>query len=92
MISGVGSLTAPPPTPDFAISSITRGPGAGQVTLAWPSAAGKNYRIQRSPNMATDWVDLNATPIPGTGSSLSYTDTALPANTTKVYYRIRTVP
>ena len=92
MISGVGSLTAPLPTPDFAISSITRGPVAGQVTLAWPSASGKNYRVQRSPNMATDWVDLNATPIPGTGSSLSYTDTALPANTTKVYYRIRTVP
>ena len=90
MTAGVNSLTNSP-QPGFAISSLIRNPDNGQVTLSWPSITGVNYRVQRTTTLA-GWLDLNAGLIPGTGSPASFTDTTLPANSTVVYYRVRTVP
>ena len=90
MTGGVGSLVTPPPA-GFAISSLTRSAATGFVTLTWPTTSGINYRVQRSTTLAS-WLDLNEVLIPGTNSPAAFTDTALPANPTRVYYRVRTVP
>ena len=86
MTGGVGSLVSGP-TPGFAITTITRGPVAGQVTLTWTSTPGADYRVQRSTNLVT-WSDLNP-PVPSGGSTTSFTDTTLPANTLDIFYRVR---
>lgn len=90
MTGGVGSLSNPVPTTPFAITGLTGGPAAGTVTLTWTSTPGTNYRVQRSTNLAA-WPDLG-TVIPSAGTSTSFTDSALPAGTPGVFYRVRVVP
>ena len=86
MTGGVGSLSTPPPANPFAITSITGGPSAGQVTLVWTSTAGASYRVHRSTNL-TGWSALGQV-VPGAGASTSFTDTALPAGAAQVFYRV----
>lgn len=90
MNEGVDSLSGPAPAAPFAITSISGGPGTGQVTITWNSTAGASYRVQRSTNLAT-WPDLGQV-IPSAGASTSFTDTSLPAGEPGVFYRVRTVP
>ena len=90
MRGGVGSL-ANPPAPAFAITSFTRNPANGQVTLTWPSTAGLLYQVQRSTDLI-NWASLNATLIPGNNGPAAFTDAAPPANALRVYYRVRSAP
>jgi len=90
MNGGVGSLSTPPPSTPFVITTLAGGPVTGSVTLTWTSAAGANYRVQRSTNLV-DWPDLPAV-IPSGGATTSFTDTPLPAGSPNVYYRVRVSP
>ena len=90
MTGGVGSLSTPPPTTPFAITNLTGGPASGQVTLTWSSTAGTNYRVQRSTNLAA-WTPVGSV-VPGTGATTSFTDSALPAGSPGVFYRVQVVP
>lgn len=89
MAGGVGSLSTPPPATPFAITTITGGPSSGQVTLTWTSTAGANYRIQRATTPA-NWAPLGQV-VPSAGATTSFTDTALPAGSPAVFYRVQRV-
>ena len=90
MTGGVGSLGSPPPGSPFAITSITGGPAAGSVTLVWSSTAGTSYRVQRSTNLI-DWPNLGQV-VPSGGATTTFTDSALPAGSPVVFYRVQVVP
>lgn len=89
MANGPG--TAPPVTgPNFSITSLTRSPAAGQVTLTWDSVAASVYRVQRSNDLA-NWDSLTPD-VTAAGASSSFTDTALPANASRIFYRVKKLP
>lgn len=90
MNGGVGSLGASTPSTPFVITNFTGGPATGSATLTWTSTPGASYRVQRSTNLSL-WPELG-TVIPSGGATTSFTDTALPAGSPAVYYRVRTVP
>lgn len=49
----------------------------GGVVLSLPSTAGMNYQLEYTPSLGTpDWT-LIGSPVPGTGGTLSFTNTAL---------------
>lgn len=87
MTGGVGSLSTPPPASPFAITSITGGPSSGQVSLTWTSTAGASYRVHRSTDLIA-WPALGQV-VPSAGATTSFTDTALPAGATQVFYHIK---
>ncbi|RYD30591.1 MAG: hypothetical protein EOP86_19665 [Verrucomicrobiaceae bacterium] len=89
MANGPG--TTPPVTgPDFSITSLTRGPAEGQVTLTWDSAAASVYTVQRSEDLAK-WDSLTPNITAG-GASSSFTDTTLPAGASRIFYRVKKLP
>ncbi|HKX61649.1 MAG TPA: hypothetical protein VJS65_07390, partial [Verrucomicrobiae bacterium] len=54
-------------------ASIARGAN-GQVSISWPTVAGKNYRVAYKNDFSqTSWTDLGS--VAGTGAIASYTDT-----------------
>ena len=62
---------------------------AGAVTVTWSSTAGAQYTVERSADLgATAWTSLT-TNLAATGASTSYTDSTLPANTARMFYRIK---
>lgn len=71
--------------PKIPVTSVTRNTG-GAVTVVWQSVPAATYLIQRSEDLST-WTELTATHASG-GTSTTYTDTTIPANTPKVFYRI----
>lgn len=84
MTDGVGTA---PASADFVITSLVIGPATGQVTLTWTSTAGATYTIQRTTDFAA-WTDLTPN-ISSAGLSTTFTDTTLPAATTRVFYRVK---
>jgi hypothetical protein len=88
MTGGAGSLVTNPPATPFDITGVSV--SAGQITLTWSSSPGLNYRVQRSTDL-TGWQDLDPL-VPGAGSSTPFTDTTLPGNTRRVFYRVRVAP
>ncbi|MES2705244.1 MAG: LamG-like jellyroll fold domain-containing protein [Verrucomicrobiota bacterium] len=87
MINGAGT---PPVSAGFEISSLVRGPAAGQVTLAWPSTAGAVYTVQRTADFSR-WDDLTPN-VTAAGATAGFTDTTLPAGTSRVFYRVKRIP
>ncbi|MDB6132581.1 MAG: hypothetical protein JWM59_824 [Verrucomicrobiales bacterium] len=77
-----------PPASSIEVTGITRSP-AGAVTVTWVSTPGAQYTVERSADLgATNWTALT-TNLPATGTSTSYTDSTLPANTARMFYRIK---
>jgi hypothetical protein len=78
-------------TPDGIASSTSNGSG-GTVVLDWDPLADTidAYELQWSVNGSTSWTSFAdiAVPLPGGGSSSTYTDTSLPYDTNR-YYRVR---
>ncbi len=75
-----------PPVPAFAITAISPQP-EGAVTLTWEAVEGGEYTVQVSENLATlGWTDLAQQT--SAGATASYTDTAIPAGTTRRFYRV----
>lgn len=83
-------VSPPPASADYDITSLVLGPLAGQVTLTWESTATATYTVQRSATLS-NWTDLTPNVL-AVGPTTTYTDTTLPANTTKIYYRIKRLP
>lgn len=74
-----------PPLPEFSITTLSR-LGTSAV-LTWPSTLGVNYQVQyRDSLSAGGWVNVGNT-ITAAGSTLSYTNTGVNANTR--FYRVR---
>ena len=79
---------------NFAITSIERAPGSGDITLSWTSDPGESYNIETSPTMLSGtWEVLNAAPIPAAEgapetTALAEAAPARPAS----YYRVRCLP
>lgn len=71
--------------PVIPVISITRAAN-GQVTVVWESKADATYTVQSSPDLLT-WTSVNDA-YPSGGLTTSYTDTSLPANTKRYFYRI----
>ncbi len=71
--------------PRIPVTSVTR-TAAGAVTIVWESVPSATYLIQRSDDLTT-WNQLLPSH-PSAGISTSYTDSTIPANTPKVFYRI----
>ncbi|HEX9785038.1 MAG TPA: thrombospondin type 3 repeat-containing protein [Opitutaceae bacterium] len=60
---------------------------SGGYTITWTTVAGRTYRVERSTDLAPDsWETIQAS-VPGTGSVVSFTDTA-PEASQHVFYRI----
>jgi len=70
--------------------TATRGPQAGQVTLQWPAAAGRYYRLLRTANPSAGFATLVQTNISGTPPFNVLTDT--PPSGTGVFYRLQLEP
>lgn len=67
------------------IASVVRAPN-GNVTLNWPSLAGRSYQVQMATNLTTSgWFNVGGN-TPGTGQAISLTDNA-PTGAER-YYRI----
>lgn len=61
-----------------------------QLTLVWPTLAGKSYQVQYRTNLdAGVWLDLGA-PRAATGASLSITENILPGGGPQRFFRIIT--
>ena len=78
--------------PAFVITSVTRDPGTGRVTLAWPSAPAAVYDVYTSFSLtAGSWSLVSpAGGLPSAGSQTTFTDASVatnPANA-RVYYRV----
>ena len=64
--------------------------GANAMTITWQSAAGKNYTVERSLDL--QFFSTVSGTVAATGSQTSFTDSAVPAGATKVFYRVRLAP
>jgi hypothetical protein len=84
--AGFTNLTAMTP-------SIQRGPGAAALTVSWPSAAGRSYQVEYSPDLRA-WLMSPTGFLTATGTALSWTDNGPPAtevepvNAAGRYYRV----
>ncbi len=58
------------PASVFRIRSLRRSSDGGTLTLTWPSVAGKEYRIAKSPDLRT-WTAVSNSDLTGTGGDLS---------------------
>ena len=72
------------------ITNVSFNNAARNLTLTFDSAAGKQYIIERSADLAT-WVPLTSTH-PSAGISTSYVDAALPTTATRYFYRVSEAP
>ena len=70
----------------FFVKSLTPAAGGG-VTFTWDSISGKTYTVERSSDLLI-WTPLQSN-IPGTGGTLSFTDSNLGGNP-KLFYRVNT--
>ena len=71
----------------FQITSISRDPGTGAVTLTWNSRPGKTYSVQASGDMADFWDEVNDSVASG-GATTTYTDSTIDLGTTRRYFQI----
>lgn len=78
--------TATAPLPAFSVTDLTRS-AAGAVTLTWESVDGASYDIKASSAMESGWATI-APDIAGTAGTTTYTDSAVPANTTRRFYKV----
>jgi hypothetical protein len=66
-------------------------PGSGNVTLTWSSVEGGTYQVEASSDLNA-WTPI-ATSVPaaasGTQTSLTENASAMPANTTKRFYKVK---
>ena len=78
----------------FKITSISKAPDTGDVTLTWKSVPGKNYRLEYSQDLeAGSWLAVDGgVIIPSGGTTTSYTDTAPPAGGVSRFYRAGVEP
>lgn len=60
----------------------------GDVTITWAAKAGKTYRVQRSdaPDFANYTVEGDS--IPGVEPTTSFTDSSVPGDTARMFYRV----
>ena len=70
------------------ISSATRAPGSGNVTIMFPSVNGHTYAVEWSPSLLGGWTAVQSN-IVGTGATLSVID-ATAAGQPNRFYRVRT--
>ena len=64
---------------------------ATEVRITWSSVAGRQYEVLATTDLAVAFGNLSGpAPIPATGASTSYTDTA--AGGAAKFYRVRIVP
>lgn len=73
------------PTP-FAITDVYYDADKDEVTISWPSEAGKTFRIERSTDLK-NWAEIGV--VTGKGDTSSFTDNKLPGSRRSLYYRIR---
>ncbi|MES2466483.1 MAG: hypothetical protein V4675_04215 [Verrucomicrobiota bacterium] len=78
--------TTTAPLPAFSITELTRS-GAGAVTLTWESEDGARYDLKASSALESGWATI-APDIAGTAGTTTYTDSAVPANTTRRFYKV----
>ena len=71
-----------PEAPVFVITSVTRDPGTGRVTLAWPSAPAAVYDVYTSFSLtAGSWSLVSpAGGLPSAGSQTTFTDASVATN------------
>lgn len=85
MTSGVGGFTGAARA--LEITSLELGPGENQVTITFSSTNGANYIIERSTDLF-NWEELNDN-YPSGGETTTFTDLSLPADPSKLFYRVR---
>lgn len=71
--------------------SVERGPNAGQVTLHWPSAAGRYYRVLRATSLTSGFTSLVQTNLSATPPINGLVDTP-PVGGQPAYYRLQLEP
>ncbi|MFT7173458.1 MAG: hypothetical protein ACI9NQ_001678, partial [Paracoccaceae bacterium] len=91
MIAGTDPLDS---TSLFKITSISKAPVTGDVTVTWKSVPGKNYRLEYSLDLESgSWLAVDGgVIIPSGGTTTSYTDTAPPAGGMSRFYRAGVEP
>ena len=65
--------------------------GGSQITLTWPAAAGRYYRLLRGPNLLTGFSTIVQTNLSATPPLNTLTDT-LPVGTKNTFYRLQLEP
>jgi len=78
----IGPL-APAP---FVITDVFFDAAGDEVTISWPSAAGKAFQVERS-NDLKNWDEIGA--VTATQNTSSFTDKKLRGSKTSRYYRVR---
>jgi endonuclease/exonuclease/phosphatase family metal-dependent hydrolase len=74
----------------FRITSIVR--TGSDFVISWPSIFGKRYQLETRPSYTSgSWTSLQ-TNLPGTGATMSATDTGVAPAATQRLYRVVTVP
>src|SRR5690606_6748289 len=88
--------TTPPPASSFEITSVTALPGQN-LSFTFPTEAGRTYQVETSTTLTGTgegaWAPIGS-PIAGTGSPASFTDTVNGAPSTAGgvrFYRVRVV-
>lgn len=79
----------PASVPDHHGVVLCRTPGSGKVTVAFPSALGRRYRVWWSATLAADGWQSGSVEMEGTGGLLSWTDES--AVTGRRFYRVEAV-
>ena len=79
-------VAADPELP-FAILEVSYDPSSNEATVIWPSEPEKIYAVERSFDL-TGWFELTDD-TPSAGETTSFTDTELPPDPPKVFYRVR---
>ena len=82
--NGVGSFAVP--ARELVITDLTFGPGDGEVTITFDSVEGATYIVERSTDLF-NWIELTDNE-PSDGETTTFIDFTLPANSTKVFYRV----
>lgn len=78
------------PTSRFAVTAFS--PSVNGWTIDWSSVPEKAYRIQRSNDISFGNYDVIESAIPGTPPSQTFTDTTVPPDQERVFYRIELEP
>lgn len=78
--------------PSFAITTVTRDPASGSVSLSWPSSPGETFDVYASGSLASgQWSRISpAAGVPADGATTRFTDAAPTPNpaTKALFYRV----
>jgi len=84
-LTGFNALTVAT-VPNISVAALDK--NTGTFSFSWPSSIGSTYQIQYKTNLAqANWSNLGAA-IPGTGLSMSISDTNAAASDPQRFYRI----